>query len=318
MPNSEESIAPFLAGLAIGALLLFLGGAVGVFLGRRRNDAVGGERELEKKNQAEEIDRYRLLRLLRELLSWTREYRGGVSQFQVEIENLTQRARDSQIALPDSWVSKVTQLMQTSQRLQQRLDAAEKQLQSQTRLIENCLTEARTDSLTELANRRAFDKKLDDLFAAYHRSGQSFVLALVDVDHFKSINDRFGHPVGDEVLREIARRLSLEIEAPLLVSRYGGEEFAVLLPPPLPTAATRMEAFRKLCAASPIHVAGQSLTITVSIGLSEVQNDKFIGPLVRRADEALYAAKGIGRNRTYYHNGRAPALFGAPELANLD
>lgn len=306
-----EQNAPFVLGLIFGLLLLLFGVVAG-FLAGRRGRAVSEDAG---------VDRRRILKMLQELGAWTTEYRGGVSRYQDKLVEIRRDAMESggaqggpgQVA-GTSVLPLVEQIMQSNQQLQQRLDAAEKQLEQQTRQIESYLSEARTDGLTGLANRRAFDKKLDELFAIFKRTGNTFVLALIDIDHFKKINDNYGHQTGDAVLRTIASRMSLGVEDPLLVARFGGEEFAVLMPSPLRMASAKLDAFRKTCAAEAIRAEGHDITVTVSIGLSEVKDDTIIGPLVRRADEALYAAKGIGRNRTYYHDGHAPILYGAPEV----
>lgn len=305
MGSFVEGLSPFVAGLTIGALLLVVGAGLGFLFGRRRRDD----------GEAVRVDNRRVLRLLKELGTWTQEYRGGVAKYQNQLTEISSAAKAKGIAGDTSHVMPmVEKIMETNQQLQARLEAAEKQLEQQTRQIESYLSEARTDGLTGLANRRAFDKKLDESFSAFRRGGHPFVLALLDIDHFKSINDTYGHPVGDIVLRQIAHRMSLGIEDPILVARFGGEEFAVLLPSPLRMAAARMDVFRKANAAEAIECDGQTLNVTFSVGLSETKNDVAIGTLVRRADEALYAAKGIGRNRTYYHDGEAPTLFGAPEV----
>lgn len=305
--STGPSIAPFILGLAIGSTLLLLGGVTGYFFARRQISEIS--------SSSGDMDQRSLLKLLHELSQFTRDYRGGVQQFQTEVRDLTHRASSLGGTSGNPIHPVVQQILETSRKLQTRLDAAERQLAAQTEQLESYLNEARTDGLTGLANRRAFDKKLDELFAKYTNGGSSFVVALVDVDHFKKINDTYGHPTGDSVLREVARRLSLEIEETILVARYGGEEFAVLLPSPLRMAAARLDNFRKVCAETPIKAEDQLIRISVSVGLSEVMNDTVPGPLIRRADESLYAAKGVGRNRTYYHDGKAPVLFGAPELA---
>ena len=89
------------------------------------------------------------------------------------------------------------QIMESNGKLQTRLDAAEQQLEKQTKQIESYLTEARTDGLTGLYNRRAFDQQLDELFGNFRKGGRSFVLVLIDIDHFKRFNDRHGHQAGD-------------------------------------------------------------------------------------------------------------------------
>lgn len=304
----DDQNGPFIFGLVVGVLLLFFGVATGFIAGRRGRDV--GERD------DVGVDRRRVLKMLRELATWTTEYRGGVSRYQQELVELRNDAtmNNERESTNSSVLPLVEQIIQTNQHLQARLEAAEKQLEQQTQKIESYLSEARTDGLTGLANRRAFDKKLDEMFSVFKRTGNTFVLALVDIDHFKKINDTHGHQAGDSVLRQIATRMSLGIEDAILVSRFGGEEFAILLQSPLRMAAAKMDTFRKACAAEMVDADGQDLTVTVSIGLSETRDDAIIGPLVRRADESLYAAKGIGRNRTYYHDGNGPVLYGAPEV----
>ncbi len=205
--------------------------------------------------------------------------------------------------------------MQSNKALQGRLEAAEKQLEKQTKQIQEYLSEARTDGLTGLNNRRAFDKKLDEMFVQLRRGGRSFCVMLVDIDHFKHINDRHGHPAGDAVLKQVSRLLADQLENAYIVARFGGEEFAALLPTPMEVAADRVDKVRKLLARQPIRLENQAITVTVSAGLAEPRDEVLIGPIVRRADEALYAAKGRGRNRVYYHDGRQPVLVGAPEVA---
>lgn len=304
--------APFLYGLIFGVSLLFFGVVTGFMAGSRRRN--GGD------DDDSGVDRRRVLKMLKELGAWTTEYRGGVSRYQQELVEIRKGAAENQSGVLSgsgaSVLPLVEQIMHSNQQLQTRLEAAEKQLEQQTRQIESYLSEARTDGLTGLANRRAFDKKLDEMFAGFKRSGNPFVLALVDIDHFKKINDTYGHQAGDAVLRQVASRMSLGIEDSILVSRFGGEEFAIIMPSPLRMAAGKLDAFRKACAAESIYAEGNELTVTVSVGLSEVRDDVIIGPLVRRADESLYAAKGIGRNRTYYHDGDSPILYGAPEIAS--
>jgi diguanylate cyclase len=251
--------------------------------------------------------------MLRELSDWTSEYRGGVTRYQDELVELKRDVAGT--GTVSGVLPLVEQIMESNLQLQSRLSAAEQQLEQQTKQLESYLSEARTDGLTGLANRRAFDKKLDEMFAQYQRGGESFALALVDIDHFKKINDTHGHQIGDAVLRSMADRMTRGIESAVMVARFGGEEFAILLPAPLRSASEKMDAFRRSCAAKAIDCDGLEVPVTVSIGVSQPQQDTIIGPLVRRADEALYAAKKIGRNRTYYHHEGAPALFGAPEIA---
>lgn len=159
------------------------------------------------------------------------------------------------------------------------------------------------DALTGLANRRRFDEMLESEWQASRRSGKPLSLLMLDVDHFKQINDAHGHPFGDEVLKSFATVLTHVVQRPgSLVARYGGEEFAILLPgTDAPSAAKLAEFLRR-------QVAGMALgneqtgvvRITVSIGLASTRHcapEAAGNRLVEMADKALYGAKGQGRNQ---------------------
>lgn len=295
-------------GAALASGLLAIGIALGYLRGKRSRVFATNE-----------IDRHAMLELLRELGNWTSEYSGNVSEYQSrigELSELAKRSASSTGKIDGSVAGLLGDIMQSNSQLQKRLDAAEKQLEKQTRQIESYLTEARTDGLTKLANRRAFDDKIEELFNAYRKGGKSFVLAMIDIDHFKKINDTFGHPAGDEVLRQISGALRQSIEMPYLIARYGGEEFAVLMAGPLRVAADRIDAVRRRVALEPLKVGDKAIAITLSAGLTEPRDEVVAGTMIRRADESLYAAKNIGRNRVYYHDGRQAMLVGAPEVAS--
>ena len=154
--------------------------------------------------------------------------------------------------------------------------------------------DARRDPLTELPNRRAFEAALAG------KTGGPFHVALCDVDHFKSINDQYGHPVGDRVLKAIAATLTREC-AGQLVARYGGEEFAVLLDGIDPVAAgALLERARRAVGARRYRLRESDTVIdgiTLSAGLVTLRSDETIVDGVARADHLLYAAKRGGRNR---------------------
>lgn len=296
--------------IVMGSLLGLVLVAIGMQFGRRsRPHARGGSAS----GDAEGENREALLTMLKQLGSWTSEYSGNVTQYQAEIGALRQSAAGNP-AGPEV-MDVLQQIMQTNDRLKNRLDAAEIQLEKQTLQIENYLTEARTDGLTGLFNRRAFDKKLEEMFRGYRAGGRSFVLVLIDIDHFKNINDTYGHQAGDVVLQQVASKIQLSIDNPMIVARFGGEEFTALMDGPLRIAARQLDDVRKQVSGMQIEVNGTKIQVTISVGLSEPRDDLVPAPVLRRADEALYMAKNIGRNRVYYHDGRSPALVGAPEIA---
>lgn len=166
-----------------------------------------------------------------------------------------------------------------------------------TRRVDTYLTEAHTDSLTGLANRRALNKQLEAMFQVHRDGGGAFVLALVDIDHFKVVNDSHGHPTGDVVLERIAAILAAGCRDASMVARYGGDEFAILIEDSLHVAADLMERLRLQIGREPLEVGQHSITITISVGLSESCREDAVGQIIRRADESLYLAKKGGRNR---------------------
>jgi diguanylate cyclase (GGDEF)-like protein len=162
---------------------------------------------------------------------------------------------------------------------------------------------ATTDGLTSLANRRAFDAALENELARCRRSGEPISLLLTDVDRFKAYNDLYGHQAGDEVLKRVAQCMRDIVRRPAdVVARYGGEEFVAILPGTDEDGAFFIaDAFREaLFGLGIAHTGGDKGVVTASVGLATF-TDRDTGvnstELVRRADEALYNAKGAGRDR---------------------
>ncbi|MFC7051947.1 GGDEF domain-containing protein [Hansschlegelia quercus] len=169
----------------------------------------------------------------------------------------------------------------------------------QRRLEAELRATASTDSLTGLFNRRAFVERADAAVAASRSTQAPLSVLMIDIDHFKAINDRFGHAVGDQVLKTVAQRASEGLRREDVFARLGGEEFAVLLPGADRAQAT-MIASRLHAAISnaPMTVNGHTIGVTVSVGGAMLRgSDLDADVLVDRADGGLYAAKANGRNR---------------------
>lgn len=150
-----------------------------------------------------------------------------------------------------------------------------------------------TDPLTGLANRRAFSRTLDLAIAQAQALGQPLSVAIVDIDHFKSINDLHGHAEGDRVLQSLGAMLLATEAARGRIARFGGEEFVHLLPGrSLAEAVRESEYLREAVASMPT-----GLPVTISIGVAALQPDEDASSLLSRADQALYKAKGEGRDR---------------------
>lgn len=167
------------------------------------------------------------------------------------------------------------------------------------RLFDDVRYLAMTDELTGLANRRHFLQQSEQSISHAQRLGQPLTALMVDIDHFKQVNDTLGHAAGDDVLHNIAQTLQQEIRSSDLLARYGGEEFAVLLHnTTLPDAAQIAERLRHRVAQTPIATAQGARQVTVSIGIAELEADTLSAmALLEDADMALYRAKNGGRNR---------------------
>ena len=171
--------------------------------------------------------------------------------------------------------------------------------------LDQSLEAAVTDPLTGLHNRRYMTGQLDALVARAVRDGKPVSALLLDIDHFKKINDSFGHDAGDEVLREFAVRLASNVRAVDLPCRHGGEEFVVVMPETAIEDAERIaERIRLHVAGAPFRVSNgrEVLTVTISIGVAATLGaGDTPDHLLKRADEALYEAKASGRNRVIAH-----------------
>ncbi len=219
----------------------------------------------------------------------------GVQQL---LQRRLRRAHQNELRLRDLVEQRTADLRLQAQRLQD-TDREKNQLMQQLRQqAEAFERQAREDALTGLANRRAFDELLAYEFARAGRSEQPLCVALVDLDHFKRINDELSHAAGDAVLRAVAermRQLCREIDT---VARWGGEEFALLLPNTrLSDALAVCERVRAGVERLELNAIAPGLRITISIGLSSHEGHADYDRMLSQADAALYAAKQSGRNR---------------------
>ena len=153
-----------------------------------------------------------------------------------------------------------------------------------------------TDTLTGLGNRRYFDKSVLPMIDEA-QMGTAFSMVLFDVDHFKRVNDILGHDVGDLVLQEIAARLASNFRAIDVVARYGGEEFVVAMPNTIANEAyIGADRIRALISGTPISLDGQALSVSISAGVATSEPGESARSIFKRADQALYQAKKLGRN----------------------
>lgn len=316
---STAPILYLMMGLLFGTTLLALGIFLGIWIARRSdNDPNPPSQRTE--NTPSIAETQQLLSLLKSVAAVTTDFAGDFTRYQSTMKTLSRRAADGKtVTTREEVQGLLDQIVEANQHLQARLESAEVKLDNQTKQLAGYLSEARTDSLTGLANRRAFDQKIDECFQYWNQTKKLFSLALVDIDHFKKINDTHGHPAGDAVLREVACRLREYSGQTLQIARYGGEEFALLFETNLQDTARVMEQIRQEMSAKAIQAEGKTITVTLSCGVAEISRDDRIGKLIRRSDEALYTAKMAGRNRVFINNGILCEVFGnsAAETATV-
>ena len=199
-----------------------------------------------------------------------------------------QRQRDSSEA----------EVAERLQGLVRRVAEMEQEAQQFREHIEEQRQKSLLDPLTGLPNRAAWIERLELEVARRQRYGGQLLLAALDIDHFKRINDGYGHLAGDRVLKIIAGELSKRLRKTDFMARFGGEEFVLLIPAtPLAGGVQLLETLRAAIEACPFHFKGEPVTITLSAGIAEFRDGETPEAAFERADQALYRAKGAGRNR---------------------
>ncbi len=169
--------------------------------------------------------------------------------------------------------------------------------------VERLAAEIRTDPLTELANYRHFSQALSQELERTQRSGQPTSLIMLDIDHFKKVNDTWGHETGNKALKHVATIIQQTVRRLDIPCRYGGEEFAIILPDTGTQASVQVaERIRTMIDSSPLPYDEQPIPLTVSAGIATYQLNSSVQQeeLIEKADKFLYQAKQEGRNRTCY------------------
>jgi diguanylate cyclase len=310
-------------------IALAAGFAAGVwFFGARRSAAPAqpqsntkANAELQRANERTAMASGRLVDLAKSMASDVSDHTAKVNAITAD---LREADRKSTGGADPALQAALDQILAANEELQQRLAVAEKQIEAQAVEIRSHESEARTDSLTGLANRRAFDDEMRRRLAEWERKKAPFTLLLLDIDHFKKFNDTHGHQAGDEVLRQVAKVLKAQSRDMDLPCRYGGEEFAVILPATKTDGAcTVAERIRQAIADSETKFEAKTLKVTSSIGVAEVLVEDSLARVIKRADEGLYKSKEAGRNCGHWHDGeicrpisdRPESKISAPETA---
>jgi diguanylate cyclase (GGDEF)-like protein len=214
-----------------------------------------------------------------------------LDQLAVTFGDMLTRLQQSQADLEQRVEQRTTELSLANQQLNAEMGKCEQ--------IALLLEEtARTDFLTKLINRRAMHRFLQNEIARFGRTGGTFSLVLVDIDYFKNINDQFGHDIGDEVLITLSRVFESAVREQDIVSRWGGEEFLILLPATAQADAfEQAERLRQLLDSDALQIERYPHRITASFGVCEFNPEENLEFLLKQADIALYQAKAMGRNQ---------------------
>lgn len=218
-----------------------------------------------------------------------------------DLKNLVETRLDSFIGSLQTYQEKRTRSESDILARFQALAEHSRQMEQETQKLSTKLEEQRQkallDPLTGLANRAALTERSELEYARIQRNNSSLLLTIIDIDHFKRINDNYGHLAGDKVLKIIAQELSKRIRKTDFIARFGGEEYVILLPETsLAQGKQVIETLRLAIEACPFHFRGEPVTITFSAGIGQISTQETLEEAFERIDQSLYAAKKAGRN----------------------
>lgn len=229
----------------------------------------------------------------------TDDYSGSIQSVATTIASA--RTSEEMKAAAAGMIEEAKRMIQENKLLEEKLIKSSAIMRQLRQEMESVRKEAMTDALTGIANRKLFDSESYRMVSEANADGKKLSLLMMDIDFFKSFNDNYGHQVGDQVIRLLARTLKDGVKGRDLPARYGGEEFAVLLPETELESAVKLgDALREALAAKEVlnRNSGERLgRITMSVGAAELGANEKVAELIERADSALYKAKAAGRNQ---------------------
>lgn len=307
--------------LFIVALIQFVLGAAAMWLfgasaPRTESTPTIDNGELEALREKHREDQKAIEEAMRQIYTLTGQIGENVGQHNAQVEQINQElaaaTAEGDAGLRDKLLATIAKITQANEHLQGQLKSAEEKMAEQAAALENQMAMARTDALTGALNRRAFDDEFGRRVSEFQRYRTPVSLLLFDIDHFKKFNDTYGHQTGDEVLCHVSCTLQMVMRDVDLVCRYGGEEFAVILPATeMKGAALAAERARAAIERMIVDVGDQQLKVTSSVGVSTVLPNEDVAGVIARADQGLYASKKGGRNCVHIHDGTQLQRYGA-------
>ena len=266
------------------------------------------QRFLSDRNQNEEVQKVgdKINETIKDVTGVVSNVKDAAAEYNKTLSGVTDKLGDEvsqeQIeALLQDIVAGTQDMLSQNQALEEKLSQSSQAMQELQHDLEVARQEALTDGLTNLANRKAFDAEIERVIHNAKENGETFSVIMLDIDHFKAFNDNYGHQVGDQVLRLVAKTLTDGVKGRDMAARYGGEEFVIILPQTnLPAADTLAENLCQAVAKKEVvnRNSGEKLgRITLSGGVAEYSVGEDIEDLIERADAALYTAKNNGRNQ---------------------
>jgi diguanylate cyclase len=249
---------------------------------------------------------------------------GSASTYSESLSNASDRLtqakdRNALRSIVESLVATANEMQVNNRSLEERLNASKEEINQLQEHLATVRSESLTDPLTSLSNRKHFDERLAHCIAEAAERGESLSLVMADIDHFKAFNDTWGHLTGDQVLRLVAMSLRQNVKGQDITARFGGEEFAVILPnTALRSALTVADHIRRAVMSKELmkRSTGQNLgRVTISLGVAAAHKGDTSQSLIARADACLYAAKRNGRNRVLCETDPEAANTADPKVA---
>jgi len=224
----------------------------------------------------------------------------NLNTYAIELSQAT--SIDTITGISEQIVLETKSMVESSKTLKNQLDSTQSEITNLNKELDGIKLSAKTDMLTNLLNRRGFDEAVTDILENIKINPEPFSVVMLDIDHFKKVNDTFGHLVGDNVLKLLGKLLKDHVKGKDIVARFGGEEFILVLPQtPLDGTYVLAEQIRLSLQKMNLKIkdTGKSIgSITISLGIALYRDGESIEAVIKRADDALYHAKNNGRNQT--------------------